>query len=393
MLANFGIILLVLSPIVWGLDRKQVVDYAVKQYTKLDKTLKIGSQYPNDGSPESSTWRTTPGVKDQWTAGFYPGVLWQLYDYTKNEEWKRLAIKATDGLYEDQFKTDSHDIGFMIMCSYGKGYEFTANETYPKVIVTAAHSLAKRFSPIVGCTRSWGADYVHHLPLKGQFLVIVDNMMNLELLLEGWRLSNNQTLYDMAVSHANRTLKEHVRHSDYSSYHIVAFNETTGAVIRRYQGQGYNDSSTWSRGQAWLVTGFTMVYRYTKSQHFLDAAQRLANYYIDHLPADGIAPWDFNVPHDKHPYIPRDSSSGAIAASGLFELYGYTKNDRYLKTAKLIVESLASSRYRADGNPAYKLPALIVNGTISGPNAQKGKSDVALTYGDYYFMNALKYFA
>ena len=238
----------------------------------------------------------------------------------------------------------------------------------------------------VGCTRSWGN--------KGdkEFLVIVDNMMNLELLFRGYEITGNKTLYDIAVSHANRTIKEHLR-KDYSSFHVVAFNESDGTVLHRRTAQGYSDSSCWARGQAWLVNGFTTTYRFTKSKHFLEAAENVSNYYIDHLPEDGITYWDFNVPKDeKHPYIPRDSSSASIAASGLFELYEHTKNEKYLNAAKKIMESLSSAKYRADGHTDYKLPALIVNGTTAGPNAAKGKSDLAIIYGDYYYIKALNYF-
>jgi uncharacterized protein YyaL (SSP411 family) len=213
-------------------------------------------------------------------------------------------------------------------------------------------------------------------------------MMNLELLFRGWEITGNKTLYDMAVSHANRTIKEHLR-SDHSSYHVVAFNETDGKVINKHTAQGYSNSSCWSRGQAWLVNGFTTTYRFTKSKHILEAAENVSNYYIDNSPEDGIAYWDFNVPHDKYSYIPRDTSSAAIAASGLFELYGHTKKEKYLKAAQRIMDTLSSAKYRADGHPEYKLPALLVNGTTAGPNAKKGNSDLALSYGDYYFIKAL----
>jgi uncharacterized protein YyaL (SSP411 family) len=215
-------------------------------------------------------------------------------------------------------------------------------------------------------------------------------MMNLELFFRGWEITGNKTLYDMAVSHANRTIKEHLR-SDHSSFHVVAFNETDGTVINKHTAQGYSNSSCWSRGQAWLVNGFTTTYRFTKSKHILEAAENVSNYYIDNLPEDGITYWDFNVPHDKYSYIPRDTSSAAIAASGLFELYGHTKKEKYLKAAQRIMDTLSSAKYRADGHPEYKIPALLVNGTILGPNAAKGKSDLALTYGDYYFIKTLQH--
>jgi uncharacterized protein YyaL (SSP411 family) len=215
-------------------------------------------------------------------------------------------------------------------------------------------------------------------------------MMNLELLFRGWQITGNKTLYDIAVSHANRTIKEHLR-KDYSSYHVVAFNETDGTVVRKYTVQGYADWSCWSRGQAWLINGFTTTYRYTKMSHILEAAENVSNYYIDNLPEDGIAYWDFNVPHDKYSYIPRDSSSASIAASGFFELYGHTKKEKYLKAAQLIMDSLSSPKYRADGHPEYKIPALIANGTAGGPNAHKGSYDLSIIFGDYYYAKSFQY--
>jgi hypothetical protein len=146
MLFRLSLLAIILLPVVFGLDGKQLVEYAVKQYSKLTKTVKTGTQYPSVGDPMSTTWHTTGGVARQWTAGFYPGILWHLYNYTKSEEWKKLAIEATDGIFEDQFKTDTHDIGFMIMCSFGNGYELTKNQSYPKIIENAAHHLATRFS-------------------------------------------------------------------------------------------------------------------------------------------------------------------------------------------------------------------------------------------------------
>jgi len=209
-------------------------------------------------------------------------------------------------------------------------------------------------------------------------------MMNLELLFRGWQITGNNTLYDIAVSHANTTIKEHLR-KDYSSYHVVAFNETDGTVIRKYTAQGYADWSCWSRGQSWLINGFTTTYRYTKLPHILEAAENVSNYYIDNLPEDGIAYWDFDVPHDRYKYIPRDSSSASIAASGLFELYGYTKNEKYLKAANKIMDSLSSAKYRADVLPDYKIPALLVNGTTAG------QFDLSIIFGDYYYLKALKH--
>lgn len=216
-------------------------------------------------------------------------------------------------------------------------------------------------------------------------------MMNLELMFRAHLVSSNRTFYDLAVSHANKTIANHLR-KDFSSWHVVSFNETTGAVVRKFTAQGYSDDSCWSRGQAWLVYGFTTTYGYTKMKHFLEAAKHVADYYVDNLPEDGVPFWDFNVPQSKYPYIPRDSSSAAIAASGLFQLYSHSNDTKYLSAAHKIMNSLSSAKYRADGKPEYKIPALIVNTTITGPNASPGKYDLALSYADYYYIKAFQYY-
>lgn len=255
---------------------------------------------------------------------------------------------------------------------------------YQKDIIVSeklSKSTKNVFLAKVGCTRSWNSN-------KSQgFLVIVDNLMNLELLFKAWQLSGNKTFYNIAVSHANRTLKEHIR-NDGSSFHVVSFNEATGNVIRKYTAEGYADWSTWTQGQSWAIAGFTIAYRYTKLKYFLNAAESVSKYYIDRLPTDYIAPWDFSVPHDsKHLYIPRDTASASIAASGLLELYNHTKKNQYLDVATKILQSLSSAKYRADGNPKYKLPALLANGSTDGHNYDK-----AYVFGDYYYIKSMSYF-
>lgn len=238
----------------------------------------------------------------------------------------------------------------------------------------------------VGCLRSWGRINETH-----NYLVIVDNMMNLELMFAANSIHANHTLVEMAISHANRTAKEHIR-ADGSSFHVVDFNQTTGHVHRKYTAQGYSDDSCWSRGQAWLVTGFTSIYGHTRMAHFLATAEHVASYFISHLPHDGIPPWDFRAPHDaQHQYVPRDVSAGAIASVGLFELYGHTHNKTYLNAAHTIVRSLGSPTYMVSGHPQYHLPALLANSTISKAATHPELADHSLIYADYYYLKALGY--
>lgn len=209
--------------------------------------------------------------------------------------------------------------------------------------------------------------------------------MNLPLLFEGYRLSGNQTWLHMAVSHANRTILEHLR-ADYSSYQVVDFDATSGRSVRKFTKQGYSDHSCWSRGEAWLLTGFTRAYHYTRMEHFLQTACSIADYFIAHLPKDLVPEWDFLVPKSLG-YIPRDTSAAAIAAVGLFELYNLTRLTRYREVATKMTFALFE-KYSATSQP---LPALLSNSTIGGPNADQSRCDLCLSYTDYYFLQAVQY--
>ncbi|CAF1277624.1 unnamed protein product, partial [Didymodactylos carnosus] len=340
--------------------------------------------YPAYGHPLEAHWKSTTGTTG-WTSGFFPGVLWNLFAYNNSSDGLRRAMDVTAPTAPFANKTDTHDVGFVIMSGYGNAYRLLRRDEYLNIMVTAARSLITRYSSTVRCIRSWNS--------QEGFLVIIDNMMNLELLFEVANLTNDQTFYDIAWSHANRTMYEHIR-TDNSSYHVVEYNETDGSVIRKYTAQGYADWSTWARGQSWAVYGFTVAYRYTKHQPFLDKAIGAANYFLARLPSDtDLVPyWDFDTPYNSTlVYQPRDTSAAAIFASGLLELSQYAPTldvrDRFWTRAKAIVDQLSSPTYLISGNKDYKLPALLANGT-QGPYP-KAVYDVALPYGDYYLTQAV----
>lgn len=204
----------------------------------------------------------------------------------------------------------------------------------------------------------------------------------------GWQITGNKTYYDMALSHTNRTIEEHIR-KDHSSYQCVIFNATSGIVKSKKTAQGYSDESCWARGQAWLVAGLTIAYRYTKLDHILKAAEGVSKFFIENSPEDHIPYFDFKVPKNALKYVPRDTSSAAIAMSGLIELNLYTNNSIYSTAASKIMSSLFSNKYRADGNQKYKLPAIIVNGTHF---YLTNTFDQAMSFGDYYFTKSIGHF-
>lgn len=319
-------------------------------------------------------WKT--GSASGWTSGFFPGALWMKYRETKSSTWRSRAQSRQAGIASQKTRTSTHDLGFMIFNSFGNGYKLTGTDSYRQVVLTASGSLAKRYSPVVGMTRSW--DH------STDFRVIVDNMMNLEMLFWGAKNGGNPAWRDMAASHALRTSQDFVR-PDGGTYHVVNYDPTTGAVRSKATHQGYSAESTWSRGQAWAIYGFTMAYRETGDARFLDTARRVSDYYLARLPADSVPYWDFQAPGI--PDEPRDSSAASVAASGLLELSQLetdaSRAATYRSGAGSMLSSLTSSSYLAQGTTNR---AILLHGTRHKP---AGDFNTGTIWGDYYMLEAL----
>jgi len=313
-----------------------------------------------------------------WASGFFCGCQWLLYEWTGASDWRDRAMTWSADLEGQKNDRGSHDVGFQILSSFGNGYRLTGDPSYREVILDAAESLASRFDPTVGCVRSWDFG-------SWQFPVIIDNLMNLELFL--WAAANggDPQYREMAISHARRTIEEHVR-TDGSTFHVVDFDPADGSVLWKGTHQGAADGSTWARGQAWGIAGFAMMHRYTRDREFLVAARRLADDFLKRLPADGVPYWDFDAPGI--PDEPRDTSAAAIAAAGLIELSGFVgragDSQLYRMAAIRILKSLSSAPYWAEGSIS---DGLLLHGVGNRPSDKE--VDVTLIYGDYYFLEAL----
>ena len=313
-----------------------------------------------------------------WTSGFFPGSLWIGYQLTGDEALKSEAEKYTARLHEIPAYKGTHDLGFMVFCSYGMQQAIENDEVSAAAIVEASNSLSSRFCDSVGLIRSWDFG-------PWNYPVIIDNMMNLELLFEATRLSGDSTYYNIAVSHADQTLENHFR-EDGSSYHVVDYDPRTGEVLGRCTAQGYSDESAWARGQAWAIYGYTMAYRYTRRPEYLDRAEKVYEFVFTHLnlPADLVPYWDFdalNIPNE-----PRDASAAAIIASALYELNCFSDNKEYKNTADKILEALSSPAYRAETGRNHYF--LLMHSVGSWPDHVE--VDVPLNYADYYYLEALK---
>jgi len=349
------------------------LEFARQQLANAVAEIGDSTRFPHD-THEDGSWRTE--TSSSWTSGFFPGGLWHLYEQTGANRWKKWAESWTAAMEKEKNDSTSHDVGFKIFTSFGNGYRLTKNQKYRDLMMQAAKSLATRFNPTVGCIRSWN---------NRTFPVIIDNMMSLEILFWAAKNGGDSTWHEMAVSHAVKTMENHVR-ADGSTYHIVDFNPATGEAIRKETRQGYADTSTWARGQAWGLYGFAMTYRETRDQRFLETAQKLADYFISHLPADHVPYWDFaapNIPNEE-----KDASAAAIAASGLLELSQLATASeaqaKYRNAALNILASLSSPAYLAEGTNSSGILLHAVGNRPSGSEV-----DVSLIYADYYFIEAL----
>ncbi|MNK35440.1 Unsaturated chondroitin disaccharide hydrolase [compost metagenome] len=363
---------------------QQQLDAAAKQIKVLANetpTEKFPKTFENGKEVfSSSSW---------WCSGFYPGTLLYLYEGTKDEGLLKKATEKLTYLEKEKNNKGTHDLGFMLFCSFGNALRLTGDtQKYEPVLSTGANSLASRYSPITKTIRSWDHG-------SWQYPVIIDNMMNLEFLTQVSKMTGDKKFYDIAVSHAETTLKNHFR-KDYSSYHVIDYDKNTGKAIGKKTHQGAFDESAWSRGQGWALYGYTMMYRETKKKKFLKQAQQIAKYILSNpnLPADLVPYWDFDkdkiAKSDKmYPNKDlRDVSAAALYASALLELSQYTKGSesvKYFDKAETLLKNLSKAPYLApygqngDYILQHSVGALPLNSEI----------DVPLTYADYYYVEAL----
>ena len=394
------------------------VDYAKDQLAYLIEaaqegdTLRIPSTFKNGAIEFVPT--------DDWVSGFFAGTLWYMYELTGDEYYAQLAQKHTEILHDIQFLEWHHDVGFMVYDSYGNGRRLKNIEAYDTVLVNTAKSLSTRFRPAAGILQSWNTDNpAHWQSYRGwDCPVIIDNMMNLELLFKVTEMTGDDTYKNIAISHADKTLANHYR-EDFSTYHVVDYDDETGEVRNQHTAQGIANGSRWARGQAWSIYGFTVAYRFTNDEKYLQRAKDVANYLLvveDNMPEDLVPLWDFdiveyanNLPQDEFLYpnlkdkdLPkqyteiRDVSSAAIIASALYELYWQTKDEFYKEKADKMIESLSAAPYRAElgtnggfilKHSVGSLPHSLLNIEAGRPNDHN--IDVPLNYADYYFLEAL----
>lgn len=387
--------LLVMSLLVLGLcscffykkevffDVDQNLEYCNTQLKKSLNKIFDRNKMPRNILSNQTSWNLVPICIEEWTVGFWPGILWYNYEFTHDEKDKEYAVYYTE-LLEPLTKLPAydHDLGFQVFCSYGNGYRLTGNNEYKQIVLNAADTLATLFNDKVGTILSWPREIE---PNNWPHNTIMDNIMNLEMLYWAAQNGGSLRLYDIATLHAETTM-EYGFDEEGSNYHVVVYDNITGEFIKAVTHQGYSDSSMWARGQAWAIYGYTVVYRETRNKKFLDFAEKVTDLYLSRLPEDEFVPfWDFDAPNI--PDEPKDASAAAITASALIELsqlvYDEKKSEKYFNAATAMLIELSSNKYKS----GHVNSAFLLHSTGHWPN--NSEIDASINYADYYYIEAL----
>lgn len=357
------------------MDSTYKADIMKRLETKVDRMIQqMGDKVPHFAGKDG---KYDDIGSDWWTTGFWPGILWIMYDMTGKEHYKDAAWKW-DIILEEWFVKPTeefhHDVGFQFLSTAVIKHKITGDQDAFRRGIEAANFLASRFNPVGNFIRAWNEDKYGW--------VIIDCMLNISLLFWASEVTKDPRYKHMAIRHAETTMKYGVR-EDGSSNHIISFNAETGEYIESFGGQGLAPDSTWSRGSSWALHGFANTYRYTGDIRFLNVAKRVAHYFIAALPEDHVPYWDFRL--ESLEGMSRDSSAAAIAASGLLEIAAVVpagEKRLYADAAERILKSLTEN-YATWDQPEHE--AILLHGTSSGTT----NIDVSLIYGDYYYIEAM----
>ena len=354
----------------------EALDYCVQKVTGVQERL--GADYgesPRNIAPGDCRWNLTPVCQENWTMGFWPGILWYAYEASGDAALETAARGYTEALdFIARQPAYDHDIGFIMFPSFGNGFRLTGDPAYKEAVLATAERLAALFNPAVGTILSWPRE----VPNFGGHNTIMDNMLNLETLLWAAENGGDPAWKDIAITHADTTMRYNFR-PDGTSYHVAVYDAETGAHKYSCTHQGYADDSMWARGQAWGIYGYTMVYRFTREPRFLDFAQKIADVYLARLPEDKVPYWDFCDP--EIPNASKDASAAAVVASALLELSTYT-DGKYRAEAEAMLRSLYENYRAPEGCDSFLLHS-------TGHHPAGKEIDYSIVYADYYFIEAL----
>jgi unsaturated chondroitin disaccharide hydrolase len=350
---------------------QQALDFAVSQAKRIvAKYPGYTPMYTVGGywSREGERWT-------HWCEGFFPGILWLLHSYTGEAEWRRLAEQYSRPLEPRRFDRTVHDLGFLFLSTYRRWYHLTGDPALRDTLIDAGRTLALRRQP-----GGYLASFV------GPQSLFIDIMMNVGIIFWAANATGDEALRQIALEHCRTTARYLVR-PDGGTVHEGVFDPETGQFLRPSTHQGWSAESTWSRGLAWAIYGFTAAFRLSGEAEFLETAQRCASYYLQRAPAGLVPYWDFDLPDDAPHFW--DSSAAAIAASGFWnladELTDPAEQARYRSAALGILRTLCSDSFLARRQPEWE--GILLHGVYH--YHKRLGVDESVAWGDHFFVEAL----
>ena len=325
-------------------------------------------------------WHHAGELWTDWTGGFLAGMMWQFHRRTGDGEWRQRAEHYSKLLENRQFDRDVHDLGFIFLNTYLHWYQLTGDERLQNVLIQAGRTLAMRFQE------------------KGQYLcsfvapdsLFIDIMMNVPIIFYAANEAGDEELMRVATAHC-RTTRDRIVRGDGSTAHEGWFDLDNGDFLRQSTHQGLSGDSCWARGLAWSLYGYSKVYGLTGMDEFLQVAERNAEYWIANLPADKVPYWDFDAVLSQPPPrgAQRETSAGAIAASGLLDLADQTKSPAqaiaYRTTALAMLDELVKPAYAAIETDGWE--GILKHGVY---HTDKNLGvDESVMWGEFFFVEAL----
>lgn len=329
---------------------------------------------------EKGRWQHEGELWTDWTGGFFAGMMWQFHRRTGDQTWRERAEHYSKLLEHRQYDRNVHDLGFIFLNTYLPWYELTGDTALHDVLIQAGRTLAMRFVDPPGYLQSFVAP-------KSLF---IDIMMNVPIVFYAARETADQQLREIAERHC-RITRDRIVRPDGSTAHEGIFDTETGEFLREDTHQGLRPDSRWARGLAWSLYGYSTVFRYTEDPEFLEVAQRNADFWVSHLPQDNVPYWDFDA--DLGATLPwgpqKDSSAGAIAASGLWQLSQQTPDaeraSKYRSTALAMLDALCTPHYLATDKPGWE--GILQHGVYH--TSKNLGVDESVMWGEFFFVEAL----
>lgn len=361
---------------------KEVLEAALKEaLIKIDKLWEdLHGNFASSASKNNIYLEDTNFGSGDWNCGFTTGLLWLAYEATGDEKYKERALSHIESFYQridQKIGVNHHDMGFLYVPSCVAAYKLTGSELGKAAALKAADHLLTRYIEKGGYIQAWGN-------VGAQPRLIIDCMNNIPLLYWAAEVTGDQNYYDKAYKHALVTIDNIVR-EDASTYHTYFFHED-GTPDRGKTAQGASDDSCWARGQAWIVSGLPLTYKYVKDERFVELFEKVTNYFLNYLPKDYVPFWDLSFTDGADE--PRDSSSAAIAACGILEMLPHIKDEKlkaiYEGAVDNMMYSLATN-YSTKDTPESN--GLLLHAVYTKPGNHG--VDECNIWGCYYYMEAL----